>query len=549
MLGRAASTSWNVVARLAALRWASSGRRVDAGRLEQVGVLRADAGSSRIRSTWLTHSRIELAADPGRLGEPVTAARLGARRLSQVLASIVDVPCRGQRSRAERRAPMSSSRSASRDPHELGGRPRLVARSFGPNRRPTRRPGSPNVGRAGRQGRLAGRLAAQQAHPRAAETPSVAAAPLAGAVGARTAPTSGRAPILACRRRSAAISARRPSASVLAWAIQPATVVLGRDPPDHVRAGRVDLLERRSPGWPRCAGRARPASRPRPPRAGPSTRSRRPSIRIRSTWLTHSRISLPLIPVASARLSRPLGRRALLEQLLGRRHAGGGQLLGLAGPIPSISSIRIAVPPRTGSAAADRGRSGPSGSGIVRDRPDRGRMVRSAPGRFNLRRSVRGRPAVAAGRRDRGPGVPRCDGGRLRPRPSRRSSSAARCSAARSSRTSGSRSACRCSTATGSSPGRPARARRRPSSSWPASCRKAGVPCFVADIKGDLTGLAAPGDGTNPKVIERCDEPRPGRSSRPAIRSSSCRSAASSGPRSGRPSTASGRSCSARSST
>ena len=33
---------------------------------------------------------------------------------------------------------------------------------------------------------------------------------------------------------------------------------------------------------------------------------------------------------------------------------------------------------------------------------------------------------------------------------------------------------------------------------------RAGVPCFVADIKGDLTGLAAPGDGTNPKVIDRC---------------------------------------------
>ena len=32
---------------------------------------------------------------------------------------------------------------------------------------------------------------------------------------------------------------------------------------------------------------------------------------------------------------------------------------------------------------------------------------------------------------------------------------------------------------------------------------KAGVPVFVADIKGDLTGLAAPGDGTNPKVVER----------------------------------------------
>jgi DNA helicase HerA-like ATPase len=32
---------------------------------------------------------------------------------------------------------------------------------------------------------------------------------------------------------------------------------------------------------------------------------------------------------------------------------------------------------------------------------------------------------------------------------------------------------------------------------------KAGIPVFVADIKGDLTGLAAPGDGTNPKVVER----------------------------------------------
>jgi DNA helicase HerA-like ATPase len=32
---------------------------------------------------------------------------------------------------------------------------------------------------------------------------------------------------------------------------------------------------------------------------------------------------------------------------------------------------------------------------------------------------------------------------------------------------------------------------------------KIGVPCFVADIKGDLTGMANPGDPTNPKIIER----------------------------------------------
>jgi DNA helicase HerA-like ATPase len=31
-----------------------------------------------------------------------------------------------------------------------------------------------------------------------------------------------------------------------------------------------------------------------------------------------------------------------------------------------------------------------------------------------------------------------------------------------------------------------------------------GVPVFVADIKGDLTGLVSPGDPTNPKVQERC---------------------------------------------
>jgi uncharacterized protein len=32
---------------------------------------------------------------------------------------------------------------------------------------------------------------------------------------------------------------------------------------------------------------------------------------------------------------------------------------------------------------------------------------------------------------------------------------------------------------------------------------KAGVPVFAADVKGDLTGLAAPGDAANPKVQER----------------------------------------------
>ncbi len=32
----------------------------------------------------------------------------------------------------------------------------------------------------------------------------------------------------------------------------------------------------------------------------------------------------------------------------------------------------------------------------------------------------------------------------------------------------------------------------------------AGIPCFIADIKGDVTGMAEPGDPTNPKVVDRC---------------------------------------------
>jgi DNA helicase HerA-like ATPase len=33
---------------------------------------------------------------------------------------------------------------------------------------------------------------------------------------------------------------------------------------------------------------------------------------------------------------------------------------------------------------------------------------------------------------------------------------------------------------------------------------QAGVPVFVSDVKGDVTGMAAPGDGTNPKIVDRC---------------------------------------------
>ena len=75
---------------------------------------------------------------------------------------------------------------------------------------------------------------------------------------------------------------------------------------------------------------------------------------------------------------------------------------------------------------------------------------------------------------------------------------------------------------------------------------KAGVPVFVADIKGDLTGLAAPGDAANPKLQERAtslawDVRGAGPSGRVPVADR-----ASTAPRSARRSTRSGRCCSAR---
>ena len=32
---------------------------------------------------------------------------------------------------------------------------------------------------------------------------------------------------------------------------------------------------------------------------------------------------------------------------------------------------------------------------------------------------------------------------------------------------------------------------------------EAGIPVFISDIKGDVSGIAAPGDATNPKILER----------------------------------------------
>jgi hypothetical protein len=55
-------------------------------------------------------------------------------------------------------------------------------------------------------------------------------------------------------------------------------------------------------------------------------------MRIRSAWLTHSRISFPEIPVAALDPRSPARRRAALEELVRRVDAGIGQLLSVLGP-------------------------------------------------------------------------------------------------------------------------------------------------------------------------------------------------------------------------
>jgi hypothetical protein len=73
----------------------------------------------------------------------------------------------------------------------------------------------------------------------------------------------------------------------------------------------------------------------------------------------------------------------------------------------------------------------------------------------------------------------------------------------------------------------------------------AGVPVFLADIKGDVSGMAAPGVPSD-RITKRAQETATGRPE--ASRSSSSTSAARAAPAypCGRPSRASGRSCSAR---
>jgi hypothetical protein len=70
----------------------------------------------------------------------------------------------------------------------------------------------------------------------------------------------------------------------------------------------------------------------------------------------------------------------------------------------------------------------------------------------------------------------------------------------------------------------------------------AGIPVFIADVKGDLTGLGAPGNAEDARSA-RAANSSDGRTRRRRTRSSCCRCPASWAPRSARPFIPSDRSC------
>ena len=111
MPGRAATTSWNVIARLAALRLRELGGRVDAGGLEQVGVLRADAVDPH-QVDVVDPLEDELAADPGRVLERLPAGL--AWRPAGAAASVVVDAGLGELGGLRRRRCPRPRRSSSR---------------------------------------------------------------------------------------------------------------------------------------------------------------------------------------------------------------------------------------------------------------------------------------------------------------------------------------------------------------------------------------------------------------------------------------------------
>ena len=202
------------------------------------------------------------------------------------------------------------------------------------------------------------------------------------------------------------LSARRPSAC--SWPRRSSRRPRSPTVPGGPCSGAPHRLPGRSlAGSPRCAVPARRVNRPRRPRAGPEYSEPTPLMRIRSTRLTHLRMSTELSPVAFSIAARPPGLAPISRSASAVAIPASASFSASIGPMPSTSSIFMLVPPSSRRARAALGGT----DDTLADQPA------TRPGRT---------------RRTHGSGVPRRDGGRLRAQRAGPRSSAARCTMASS---------------------------------------------------------------------------------------------------------------------
>src|SRR3954447_3375729 len=222
--------------------------------------------------------------------------------------------------------------------------------------------------------------------------------------------------------------------------------------------------------WASSDGESTPAASSRSEYSDPT-----PVMRIRSTWLTHSRMSLPLMPVVSSSDFRPAALAPHWSSSSVVVTPAVASLPACTSPIPSISAIFI-----------------PSSSVVV-SALARGPMIRLPTARRHAKDDLGGtmdkafRDSMAAAYALTEPGLvigsPMLDG---------EPANDARVQIALSMLN-----------RHGLIAGATGTGKTKTLQLLAGQASKAGIPVFVADIKGDLTGLAAPGDAINPKLVER----------------------------------------------
>src|SRR4051812_18257434 len=222
--------------------------------------------------------------------------------------------------------------------------------------------------------------------------------------------------------------------------------------------------------WASSDGESTPAASSRSEYSDPT-----PVMRIRSTWLTHSRMSLPLMPVVSSSDFRPAALAPHWSSSSVVVTPAVASLPACTSPIPSISAIFIPVLLVVVSSLA------------------RGPMIRLPTARRHAKDELGGtmdkafHDAMATAYALTEPGLVLGS-----PMLGDELANDARVQIALSMLN-----------RHGLIAGATGTGKTKTLQILAGELSRAGVPVFVADIKGDVTGIAAPGDATNPRVVER----------------------------------------------